>query len=255
MLVTVHTDLASEVYLRIARGDNRIVAVSRYLEQRLQSWGVSKENIRVVHNGTDFHLRPKTNRDCLLEKLGFPVDCQLAGFIGRVQKAKGCMFLVDAVADLAAAHPKLRLLMVGVDHDETSQGIHERVIARGIADRVVFTGGCTDIIPILDAIDVLIAPSQMETFGLAALEAMARAKPVIASKVGGLPEVVQHGETGLLVERSTEQLRVALESMLNRPDEARCMGFSGFDRVMEQFTLERMTSEYEQVYGSLCKRN
>jgi glycosyltransferase involved in cell wall biosynthesis len=108
------------------------------------------------------------------------------------------------------------------------------------------------VLPFLQTADVFVLPSIQEGLSLSALEAMALGKPVVACRVGGTPEVVVDGETGLLVAPGEpRELARALEQLLAHPDEARAMGEAGKRRVREAFDLEQMVSKIEQVYRGL----
>jgi len=122
----------------------------------------------------------------------------------------------------------------------------------GVAQRVTFTGFQQDVVPFLQAADIFVLPSVQEGLSLSALEAMALGKPVVACRVGGTPEVVVDGETGLLVAPGQPtELASALEKLLADPPRARTMGEAGQRRVKEAFDFEHMVSKIERVYRGL----
>ncbi len=255
VVVTAHTNIASEIYARLAARNNRIIAVSNFLRAQMVSWGTPPEAIEVVHNGTEFQNAPTCDRAPILDEFNIPRDSILIGQIGRVAPAKGCIPLVDAMSELAERFPKLHLILVGNEKGEVSEMIRQRVAEKKVCDRVTITGPRQDIVRLIDAFDILAAPSLMETFGLTALEAMARSKPVIATRIGGLPEVIEDGETGILVEPTVEALRDAIAYLVENPHQARAMGINGKVRASTHFSLDRMTSQYEDIYDALCKAN
>lgn len=115
-------------------------------------------------------------------------------------------------------------------------------------DRATFTGVRHDIPNLLDAMTLATLPSVMETFGVAAIEAMARKKAVVASNVGALPEVVRDRQTGILVDLRPESIAEAVSYLLTNEREREAMGERGRELVERKFTLDRMTDRFEDVY-------
>jgi glycosyltransferase involved in cell wall biosynthesis len=126
--------------------------------------------------------------------------------------------------------------------------------ARSLAlSDVIFMGRRTDVPAIWSRVDLAVHPSWAEGFPNVVLEAMCASRPVIATRVGGIPEVMVDGETGLLVEpRAPDALAARIESLLRAPDRMREMGHRGRARVLECYSLDRMTAAVEEIYGSLA---
>jgi glycosyltransferase involved in cell wall biosynthesis len=166
------------------------------------------------------------------------------------------------MAEVEREVPDARLVIVGEDdpraaweHGTTFSALLKDQAERlGIADRVVFTGFRTDIPRLMSALDVFCHPSWEEPFGMVFLEAMARRKPVVAWASGGAPEVIVHGETGLLVERaSVSGLADALVRLLKDPELRRRFGDAGRQRVERLFTPEHMAGDTLQGYRAALK--
>jgi glycosyltransferase involved in cell wall biosynthesis len=142
--------------------------------------------------------------------------------------------------------------MVGHEHLTTIAELQDYARQRVVADHVTFTGFRDDLPALLARWDLFVLPSLWEGFGLVLLEAMAAGRPVVASRVGPIPEIVQHGETGLLVEPGQPgPLADALLKVLENPDLAARFGAAGRRRVAERFTLDRMVAEIEALYADL----
>jgi glycosyltransferase involved in cell wall biosynthesis len=164
--------------------------------------------------------------------------------------------LLSAAAGMVAEDKRLRFVIVGgtvPGQEVLVDRLRARVAADGIKDHVTFTGFRRDVGDILDAIDVLVMPSMLpEGFGLAAVEAMAHSRPVIATRVGGLPEVVVDGVTGLLIAPGRrEEMAAAIAQLASDEPLRRRMGEAGRNRVMNCYSLERYARRYREIYEGL----
>ena len=183
-------------------------------------------------------------------ELGLRDGQKVIGTVCRlVEPKKGLRILLQAMAVLAKRYgqPPCQLLLVG---DGPSR--HELELLReqlGLSSWVVFAGSRRDIPRVLHAVDAFVLPSLYEGFGIAILEAMAAGKPVIATAVGGIPEFVLSGETGLLVEPgNVEALADAIDRLLSHPQQARTMGAKGRIRAGERYHISTVVRQHEQVY-------
>ena len=176
--------------------------------------------------------------------------------IGRVVPQKGFDILIDAYARLTERVPNAPDLVIAGDGPERKNleaqaaelKLSERVHLIGRADRpraVSLFKGCT----------LFVLPSRHEPQGIVSLEAMACAKPVVAARVGGVPEIVADGETGLLFPgEDAAALADALESLLSNPERAAAMGCAGRAQVEAHFTWERIADQYFEIYRQVSKK-
>lgn len=195
-------------------------------------------------------LRGPHRRDLGLKEGDFAV-----GVLGRISPTKGQALFLDALIPLLPGYPDLRLFVAG-GADFESPGEEERLRERGRAaesGRIVFTGGMVEAIPFLDAMDVLVVPSQWdEPFGLVAVEGMARGLPVVATGTGGLREIVEDGVTGFHIEKNAESLRKAVKGFLDKRSMASAMGTAGRKRVEAHFHPDRCIGNIMvRVHGHL----
>ncbi len=186
----------------------------------------------------------------LRNELGLHERLPIIGTVCRlVEPKKGLRFLLEAVVQLEKevdGH-SCQVLIVGDGPAEE----HLRVMAQqlGIASRVIFAGVRRDIPQLLPLLDAFVLPSLYEGFGIALLEAMAAGRPVVATTVGGIPEFVTHGETGILVEPGdATALARAIQTILANPEEACRMGLRGQRHVQENFEIATVVRRHEEVY-------
>ena len=240
----------------LARFDNwtarlcaALVAVSEDTRRAYVEQGYPP-GIRVVYNGVE--LAP-VDEDGLRDELSIPSDAPLVAEVGRLCDVKGQRELIEALARL----PEARAVLVGADIERG--GAFERQLRGhaddlGISDRIVFAGARPDAARVLAAADVVALPSWTEGLPMVVLEAMALGRAVVATPVGGTPEVVLDGETGLLVPpRDSEALADALRRVLEDDDLRRRLGEAGQRRVAESFTADTMSHEVLAIYDEVAR--
>ncbi len=176
--------------------------------------------------------------------------------VARFAPQKDHATLLEAARLLKNEGRPFQLLLVG---DDPFGGNRERMVslcrALNLTDRVTFTGIRKDVPAILSVSALFVMPSLWEGLGLVCLEAMASALPIVANRVSAIPEIVVHGETGLLVPPGDpELLKSALLSLIDDPARARRLGRAGKVRLEARFTLAKMVDETESVYRSCLER-
>ncbi len=230
----------------------RIIVVSEDTRRAPVRQGYPDSSMETVYNGIEPH-RPATHAS-MRGELGIPEDAPIVGSIGRLCAVKGQHDLIQALASLDNDRPAW-LLLVG---DDLEQGgayktyLESEASRLGIADRVVLTGYRPDVDAILRELDVFALASSTEGMPLVVLEAMRAAKPVVATPVGGTPEVVLEGETGLLIPvGQPEALARAVAALLGDPNRARRMGEAGRERVEQVFSAKAMTDRVLAIYDEV----
>ena len=203
--------------------------------------------LAVIPNGID--PPPPARRADALDRLGLsPGAGPIVGCVGGLSRHKGQLVLMHAVGQLPGSPPRPTLVLVG-EGPERLRLESEAATLQGRV-RIVFAGERPDARALLPAFDLLVVPSiEREGFGLAALEGMDAGLPVIASRLGGLPEAVEDGRTGLLVPPGDMRaLSLAIERLLASPEERRTLGAEGKRRVESRFRAASMTRRVESVY-------
>jgi glycosyltransferase involved in cell wall biosynthesis len=165
---------------------------------------------------------------------------------------KGFEYLIQAIPDIVRDVPEAKFLFVGDGLlRERLEALSEELRVR---DNLIFTGFRSDIKEILSAIDILVIPSLLEGFPMITLEAMAMAKPIIATNIDGITEQITDGVNGILVPpKDPSALARAVIRVLNDKELARTMGLSAREKVEQEFSVEKMVAESEEVYLSLLK--
>jgi glycosyltransferase involved in cell wall biosynthesis len=184
------------------------------------------------------------------QELSIPRDAQLVGTVARLDPVKGVGFLIEAMNSVCRELPQARLLVVG---DGSEKAAYEKMVRDlGMARSVIFTGFAEDVAVLLGSMDVFVLPSLNEGMGRVILEAMACRKPVIASCVGGIPELVQDGVTGLLVPPADPQaLSLAILALLRSPGKAGTLAENGYRSLGERYTLAAMVKTIDGLYQEI----
>lgn len=212
------------------------------------------EKLRTVHNGIE--VERVTRRQSKVQArtaLNLPHDAVLLGAVGNLHPYKGYRFLLRALASLRANCPHVHLVVAGTGPDETDLKMLASEL--GIAANVTFLGFCSDVRTVLEALDIYAQASLVEAFPMAILEASAMGLPVVATAVGGVPEAIVEGKTGLLVPpQNADALANALQILAQRPDLCELMGDAGQCRVKQNFTRDLMVIRTLAIYDEMLKR-
>jgi sugar transferase (PEP-CTERM/EpsH1 system associated) len=236
------------------------VALSGHLERYLvDAVGVAGTRVSRICNGVDSVRFSPSARG--RERLaGSPFDASrhlVVGTVGRLQAIKDQITLARGFAQLCRQESPVaadaRLMIVGDGPLRTE--LEAEIVRLGIGDRVWLAGERADVPDVMRAMDLFVLPSRAEGISNTVLEAMASGLPVVATAVGGNPELVAHGRTGLLVPPSDPQaLADALAHYLVHPERRRQHGAAGRRRVEAEFSLERMVAGYERLYRDALER-
>lgn len=233
---------------------DRYVAVSprvaqEAVEQRLAPPG----GVVVAPSAIELDDVPIRADASVRDELGVPRDAPLVGTVGRIVAQKRPLDFVRMCALVQAARPEARFVMVG-DATLESAGLEEETHAEAarLGVPVIFTGFRPDAPRIAAAFDVYVVPSLYEGLGRAVTEAMASGRPVVATAVNGVPDLVAPGATGLLAEPADpESLARAVIWLIDHPDEAAAMGACGRDRVLTHFAPRVMCQVLDTTYAEL----
>jgi glycosyltransferase involved in cell wall biosynthesis len=226
-------------------------AVRRDVERTESFWN---GKFRKIYNGIA-PLPPGTREQALRfrDRQGIPPEAPVVLAVSNFYPYKGHEDLVEAIPQVVRAHPDVLFLLVGRDSG-TLERNRQRIRQLGLEHQVRFPGDRTDVMEFIRASDLFVHPSREEGFSNAILEAMAGGLPVVACDVGGNPEAVKGGVTGLLVPpRNPERLSAAILDLLADGEKRRRMGDSGRKRAAEEFSFDRMVKEMEALYVSVLE--
>lgn len=212
-----------------------------------------------VYNGVDLsHFKPEIDTTGTRTHLEVGKGTRLIGTIGHFAPLKGYEELLDAMANVVGEGFNVKLALVGDSVYPHSKSYRQKIVSladsMGLKERVIFTGFRKDIPKLLASFDLFVLPSRSEGFGRVNLEAMAMGKPVISTNVGGIPEVVLDGVTGILVSPgNSNALSRAIVRLLDDPHLRETMGREGRKRVEEHFTLQGHVQRIQEIYGDVLR--
>lgn len=229
---------------------DHVIFESHYERNRLLASGLQAEKSVVIHSGIDTErFLPKEPEQALLDEYGLDKSKHLIfGIVARLSEEKGHCFLLPAFAAVLQTAPNARLMVVG--DGPLRDDIHKQAVALGLGKSVIFTGVKRNIPEFLSIFDVFVLSSTRESFPLAAREAMAAGRAVVAPHIGGCPEVVDDGVTGILFEAGNVELLA--EAMRKITDNKRyiTMGLAARERVERLFSRKQWIEGDERVYES-----
>jgi len=239
---------------RIVRKFDRVIAVSRQIERELLVAGVSKENLRLLHNAIVVEKYQRTGiRGALHEVLGRHVDRPVIASVGRLSAEKGHADLIDAISLVKQSGHIVSLVVIG-DGPERPKLVRQ-IQLLGLEEVVHMLGYIQAPQRLLEEVDLMVLPSHTEGLPNAALEALLMEVPVLATRVGGTPEVITDGETGRLVSpHSPHDLAAGILEFLNSPELWKQMALRGRDVVKTCFDFQARTRRLEAIYSQALGR-
>jgi glycosyltransferase involved in cell wall biosynthesis len=226
------------------------LCASECIRQILIGQGIPRERALTIHEGIDLAHVDAAPPTSVREAFWLPTNAPIVGCVGALVEHKGHRHLVHAAVDVVRAVPEARVVILGEGdlRDELMRLIHEL----GLERHVLLPGFRPDVLSLLKTVDVFVMPSITEGLGTSILDAMACSRPVVASAVGGIPEVVETEVTGLLVPpRDATALGTAIVRLLRDPAQAAHLARAGRARVEARFTADRMVQQTLDVYHRL----
>ncbi len=233
---------------------DRLIAVSKSIVRKIAEERGSATPVSLIYNGVDLQRYDHQQPCCTLsQEYGIPQGAPIVGVIARLEPEKGHRTLLDAWPIVLRAVPEAWLLVVGEGSE--CEALKARAQALGIADRVVFTGRRDDVPAVTAALDVAVLPSYREAQGLSVLEAMALGRPVVASNVGGIPEMIEDGVSGLLVPPADPSaLANAIARLLLDHPYADLLARRGHDQTHDRFCVELMVRAISELYDEAARK-
>jgi glycosyltransferase involved in cell wall biosynthesis len=257
------TAAQKKVQREICRMADCVLANADSVRDWLVGEGYNPNRIVVIPNGIDLSLyadRVHGARESGLDlrrEYGLAPDSPVVAAVARLNPSKGLEHLLDAAASVVARHPGARFLFVGGGPDTAYRAsLEARARGLGLADHVIFTGERADVPRILAGVTISVLPSLSEAMPNGVLESMAAGAPVIATRVGGIPEAIEDTRTGLLVPAADPTaLAAAINRLLDAPAYAAALGLAGRQTVIQRFSLERMVHATGELYQDLLSRS
>lgn len=229
----------------------QILCVSEDLQQQCRQFGIPADRLSLIDNAiiaTD--CAPSPPRPEEKERFGFAADTLLLGACGRLSEEKGFHHLITAVGQLVAAGHRIGLVIAGDGH--LRERLQQQIQQLELQKHVQLAGFVDDPATLYRAIDLFVLSSVREGLPNVLLEAMASERPVVTTRVNGIPRLIRHAENGFIVEPdSSQELRRGIETCLQQPRLRSDLAASGRDTVLNEFSFERRMEKVVAVYRSL----
>lgn len=236
---------------------DKIVVPCQSLKDQLKrfSW-IKQEKVKVIPNGIDlsrFNFDMKKERERLFRKYSLNPQIILIGVPARLVEAKGHIYLLQAIPEIVKAFPQVKFLFAGDGSEK--EALKKLTSQLNLEDHVIFAGYIKEIFQTMAGFDLLVLPSISEGFGGALAEGMALKKPIVATRVGGIPEVVEDQKTGLLVPPTDpHSLAQAIITLLQDKNLASRLGEEGRRRVETYYTIDKMIEKIEALFSDLSEQ-
>lgn len=233
-----------------------VLPMSRHIQQSLEAGGVPGRRLLTLYSALDMTRVPQQEDGRRRgRRFGIPDDVPLIGTVANLFPRKGYEVILKALPKILTSCPTMQYVLIGQGGSGYERTLRSLVRTLGLENNVRFVGFQKEVYSCLAAMDIYVHPALMEGFGIAMLEAMAMEKPIVASRVGGIPEVVEDGVTGLLVPPGDPSaLALALMRLLEEPHTRERMGRAGRERLETHFTAEQIMSTLRTLYAEISTR-
>jgi len=230
---------------------DRVVVISEGIRKVLLAEGLPEAKLRLVRSAVDWaaYARPCARR-MFSNRLRLPEEALVIGVIAQLIPRKGHGDLLEALPPLMRRHPRLHALFFG--QGPLAEPLREQIARAGLEQRVRLVGFRDDLTDLLACLDLVVHPARMEGLGVSLLQAASAGVPIVASRVGGIPEAVRDGENGLLVSPGdTLALREAIDRLITDPELRHTLGAGGQALMAREFSVDTMVEGNLAVYHEL----
>jgi len=231
------------------------ISLAKEITQEFLNYGIAQNKITLIPNSVDttvFHPIPSPKKDELRKKLGIKPDNKVVIYTGRLLETKGLPLLMKVWYKIITEHDQCQLVIVGggsKDIHDCEEEIKQYVESNHLEDSVKFTGNVTNVDEYLQASDIFVFPTENEAFGISLIEAMACGLPVIATPVGGIKDIVNNRNNGLIVEvGSFTELYNALAYLISNEDLSRALGEGALMTVQNYYSRKTVAQQYTELF-------
>ena len=237
----------------LGRLTTQFVAISPEIAADLDRLGIGRGKTTIVRLGLDLDHLAGHPRGGLRGELGVPADAPLVGIVGRLVPIKSHELFLAAAERVLREHADVHFAIVG--DGELWGALHRQVRERGLERSVHFSGWRSDLAAVYADLDVAVCCSRNEGTPVSLIEASAAGRPVVGTQVGGIPDIITPGVTGLLVPSGdAASLASAIEELVANPGKRAAMGLAGQRAVLERHGADRMVNELKDLYRNLLER-
>ena len=239
---------------------DKVIAVSGFVKSKLLEEGfVNPNKIIQIPLGIDLSKYSRSSSDgAIRREFHIRKDAPLVGMIGRFQKIKGHHIFVRMAAEIIKTHPDVRFMIIGSgvfekkSESDYGRKIHAMIMKSGLDEKIVLTGFRYDIPQILKTLDVLVVPSEIETFGLVIIEAMSMGVPVVSCAKGGPEEIIKDGKNGFIIAgQNPKEMAQKVLFLINNFNVRKRMGFNGKKTVTQKYQIKDQVTKIESLYRKL----
>lgn len=242
-------------YERWIRQADRIITVSKAVAENLEEHGLGNDRIRVIMDGTDIKRFQSSRENGFRREIGVGEKQPLVGIVSEIMAEKGLGDFLQAAESVLEKIPNAKFVVVGTDYLKHSYLDELKSDARrlGLAGKVLFTGFRKDVERVFRSLDVSVLASWQEAFGNVVVESMAAGTPVVATRVGGVPEIIDDRRNGLLVppRNPTALANTIIEALSMNPDERKSLVRAAKQTVRDNFSITEQTKKIEHLYEEL----
>ena len=226
----------------------RVVTISEEIRRILHSEGIPSEKIEVIPSAVDTQRFNTTcDRDWFRSEFDLNPDHRTIGMLAQFIPRKGHRFLISAAPEILSRFPEARILLFGKGPLQNS--IRKQCSRKQLGDKILFAGFRDDMERILPCLNVVVHPATLEGLGVSLLQAAAAGVPIVATRVGGIPEIVENGINGYLIEAGNIQaITNRVINLLEDPKKSKSFGSCGRKKVESQFSIDTMVKRYLSVY-------
>lgn len=234
------------------RGVNKLIAISEAVKKDLiEKLYISEQRIIRIYNGVDAEeFNPNISGDSFRKEFGLRHE-KLVGLVARLSPEKGQEVFLRAAAQVLKDYKDVKFIIIGdakLGSEKFKQDIHALTVQLELQDNVIFTGFRDDLPQAIAALDVVVIPSEAEPFGRVAIEALASARPVIASNSGALPEIISKKSGIMFNQNNAEEIKKAIIELLRNTQQSRDRGLEGRRIVLCKFSIDRHIAAVERLY-------
>ncbi|MEL7567534.1 MAG: glycosyltransferase family 4 protein [Dehalobacterium sp.] len=245
--------LIGKVQRGLAQQTDRFITVSQALKKEIMQWEeIPEDKIQVIYNGikTDF-FKNKTTTPYDKLRLGLNPLLPVVGTVARLAPQKGVEYFIQAAYLVAQVVDRVQFLIVG--GGPLRKDLEKETLKLGLRDKIIFTGQHPDTSRIYPLIDVFVMPSLSEGLSISVIEAMAAKRPILATAIGGIPELIDHRETGILVPPGNKQaLAQGILELLKRPKWSEKLAEAAGQKAQNLYTIEKMVHQTEDIYRQVA---
>lgn len=253
----IANDLMTKTYYRLDKyllqRFNKVVPVSEEIERELLRNKVKGERISLIYNGINASRFEQSNKN-LRREFNIGEKTKVIGTVARFTQEKGLFHLLEVAEKILNLCSNVIFLFVG--YGQLKNDLIKKSKELGIGEKIIFTGQRNDLPDIYSIIDIFVLPSLREGLPMVLLEAMAAKKPIIATKVGAIPRVIENRKDGILIDPgSVDAMKEAIFWLLTNEEFSKNISMNAFNKVAKEFSSRKMCSRYVTIYESLLKEN